>query len=484
MHLFCTPSILKCLAFLSLFNVALAASATDWLSRSIYQVLTDRFALTDDAGTPCDTAPQLYCNGTFKGIVNHLDYIQAMGFDAIWISPVVTNLEGNSAGEGDAYHGYWTQDITTINKHFGTSDDLKALSKALHSRGMYLMLDVVINHFASFGLPNDTTISAYGTFNAPDLFHPQCFISDYNNQTNVEQCWLGDTTVALADLNTESQTVIDGWNKWITGMVSEYSLDGLRIDTLKHVRKPFWPAFQQAAGVYAVGEVLINDTSYASDYSNFIDGVLDYPGYYALTQAFSSTSGNMSLLLETSHQTQSLYKNGAFSTAAFLENHDQPRFQSTVHDQSLVKNAMTWSFVTDAIPILYQGQEQGYGGGNVPANREALWLSAYVTSNTLHGHVTSLNSARKAAIAANSSYTSVPMVVSSPSESTILVSKLPMLAFMSNVGAFGSYNAVGGGYQPNEALVETLSCKTLNADGNGNINFASTDGLPMVCEFL
>lgn len=232
------------------------------------QVLTDRFALTDDAGTPCDTAPQLYCNGTFKGIVNHLDYIQAMGFDAIWISPVVTNLEGNSAGEGDAYHGYWTQDITTINKHFGTSDDLKALSKALHSRGMYLMLDVVINHFASFGLPNDTTISAYGTFNAPDLFHPQCFISDYNNQTNVEQCWLGDTTVALADLNTESQTVIDGWNKWITGMVSEYSLDGLRIDTLKHVRKPFWPAFQQAAGVYAVGEVLINDTSYASDYSS------------------------------------------------------------------------------------------------------------------------------------------------------------------------------------------------------------------------
>ena len=62
------------------------------------------------------------------------------------------------------------------------------------------------------------------------------------------------------------------------------------------------------------------------------------------------------------------------STAAFLENHDQPRFQSMTQDQALVKNAMTWTFVTDGVPILYYGQEQGYTGSGDPNNREAYVL--------------------------------------------------------------------------------------------------------------
>ena len=59
------------------------------------------------------------------------------------------------------------------------------------------------------------------------------------------------------------------------------------------------------------------------------------------------------------------------STATFLENHDQPRFQSLTTDQSLVRNAMAWSFVTDSVLILYYGQEQGYAGGADPSNCEA-----------------------------------------------------------------------------------------------------------------
>ncbi len=68
--------------------------------------------------------------------------------------------------------------------------------------------------------------------------------------------WLGDQNVALPDLNTESQTVIDYFNTWVKGLVSNYSIDALRIDTFKHVRKDFWPAFISSGGVFAVGEVL------------------------------------------------------------------------------------------------------------------------------------------------------------------------------------------------------------------------------------
>ena len=113
-----------------------AAKPAQWRERSIYQLLTDRFALADGGTTaPCDTGVGSYCGGTWAGIKGQLDYIQGMGFDAIWISPITKNIEQSTA-YGDAYHGYWQQDLYSLNPHFGTAEDLKTLAEALHLRGM------------------------------------------------------------------------------------------------------------------------------------------------------------------------------------------------------------------------------------------------------------------------------------------------------------------------------------------------------------
>jgi len=113
-----------------------AATPAQWRERSIYQLLTDRFALPDgDTAATCDAHKARYCGGTWAGIKRQLDYIQDMGFDAIWISPITKNIEQSTA-YGEAYHGYWQQDLYTINPHFGTAKDLKALAEALHLRGM------------------------------------------------------------------------------------------------------------------------------------------------------------------------------------------------------------------------------------------------------------------------------------------------------------------------------------------------------------
>ena len=57
----------------------------------------------------------------------------------IWISPIVKNING-SAAAGEGYHGFWSQDITQVNPYFGTPDDLKQLSQALHDRGMVFFI--------------------------------------------------------------------------------------------------------------------------------------------------------------------------------------------------------------------------------------------------------------------------------------------------------------------------------------------------------
>ena len=63
--------------------------AAEWKTRSIYQVLTDRFATgASDPDVDIDISTRHYCGGTWRGIIEKLDYIHGMGFDAVWISPV------------------------------------------------------------------------------------------------------------------------------------------------------------------------------------------------------------------------------------------------------------------------------------------------------------------------------------------------------------------------------------------------------------
>lgn len=74
-------------AFAALASIAGAVSAlspAEWRSQSIYQVLTDRFARTDGStSAACNTEDQVYCGGTWEGLINMLDYIQGMGFTAV-----------------------------------------------------------------------------------------------------------------------------------------------------------------------------------------------------------------------------------------------------------------------------------------------------------------------------------------------------------------------------------------------------------------
>jgi alpha-amylase len=78
---------------------------------------------------------------------------------------VVENLSGNSA-DGESYHGYWAQDIYSVNSNFGTAADLKALSDALHAKGMYLMVDVVTNHMGYLGCGTCVDYSVFNPFNS------------------------------------------------------------------------------------------------------------------------------------------------------------------------------------------------------------------------------------------------------------------------------------------------------------------------------
>lgn len=135
------------LLILGFATLILAHTPNEWRSRTIYQLLTDRFARTNGDTSPCSNLGN-YCGGTFQGIINHLDYIKGMGFDAIWISPVVQNTPGG-------YHGYWAQNFFAISPEFGGADGLKALVNACHAKDIWVMVDVVANHVGPLAKQGD-----------------------------------------------------------------------------------------------------------------------------------------------------------------------------------------------------------------------------------------------------------------------------------------------------------------------------------------
>jgi alpha-amylase len=116
------------------------------------------------------------------------------------------------------------------------------------------MVDVVTNHMGSPNAAGSVDFSIYTPFNAASYYHTACDI-DYNNETSIEQCWEVTGAPSLPDLKTETDSVRNTWNDWITPLISKYGIDGLRIDSAKHVEKGFWPGWVKASGVYNVGEV-------------------------------------------------------------------------------------------------------------------------------------------------------------------------------------------------------------------------------------
>jgi len=134
-----SPPLFVIIFFFSYILPIQSAGKDEWRTRSIYQVMVDRFARPDDSTTfPCNVTDRAYCGGTWKGLQYNLDYIQGMGFDSIWISPISKGVEGMTK-DGSDYTGYWVTDMTTLNSNFGTSDDLLALSNEVHNRGITII---------------------------------------------------------------------------------------------------------------------------------------------------------------------------------------------------------------------------------------------------------------------------------------------------------------------------------------------------------
>lgn len=396
---------------------------------------------------------------------------------------MIKNIAGGTP-YGDPYHGYWPQDIYSLNSAFGTPADLKALSTALHSRGMYLMVDTVANHMAYNGAPANVKYSTLTPFNDAKYYHPYCPM-DHNDMNAVQKCWVGDKVVSLPDLKTEDQAVQSMFNQWIPQLVRNYSIDGLRLDSAMQVQQEFWPSFVAASGVYAIGEVFDGNPVTFCTYQNYMPGALNYPMYFWVLRAFQSTSATMNELANNVKWLNYTCKDTTL-LGNFLENHDNPRFASITNDTGLTRNAIAFTLFNDGLPIVYYGQEQGFSGNTDPYNREPLWTSGYNTKTPMYTFISKLNAARSTAIARDPTYVTSKSNVIYSDDKTLVMSKgavsSPLISVFTNLGAGKSssitVSSKVSGLAANTKLTDLLTCTVVSTDSSGNLAISISEGAP------
>ncbi|KAI9634322.1 putative alpha-amylase AmyA [Dioszegia hungarica] len=460
---------------------AQAATKDQWRSRSVYQLLTDRFA-PPTPDKQCDL--RSYCGGTWQTLISRLDYLQNAGFDAVWISPTGLGLEGFTKW-GENYHGFWTVDPFAPNPHYGSAADLKALSAALHARGMYLMVDIAVNHLAS----TDTDISDAALarksdgkllFQKESNFHPACGIN-WGNQESEQKCWLAQDGVALMDLKTEDSAVAESLRKKFAAYMAEYGIDGARVDASKHMTKQFQHDFCSGANTFCIGEVYDDSTAVAAAYTNGdgIDSVFGFGMMWGAVDVFAKDKP-MSALSRRAQEANSEYADATL-IGAILDNHDLPRFNSLASDKSNVYNAMALQFLFGGIPTMYYGLEQDISfGAHDPENRAPLWqYGNFQTAGDSYKRVARLNLIRRKMGELGGFHEVIGKEVGATDDDIAFERNGALLVLTKRgAGQGGDWTINKAGFPTDAKLVDLLSCSTAAADPDGSLKVTFNNGFP------
>lgn len=393
----------------------------DWDEAVIYFAVTDRFFDGNTSNNDAygvkdyntgDKGGSSYHGGDFAGLTQKLDYLKDLGVNTIWITPIVENItsDQHDADTDTAtygYHGYWASDFTKLNQHLGTEEEFAALIDAAHSRGMKLMVDVVLNH-AGYGTEkyfNNILEGADGK--------KIKMLRDSSNTVSGDD--KQDALSDLPDFVTEDAEVRNQLIKWQTDWMEKYKIDYYRVDTVKHVDSTTWSAFKNSLTKVNPDFKMIGEYSgagYANTAGELGTGSMDALLDFDFNDFAKDFVGGKISTVENSLLKRNAALNNTATMGNFLNNHDDDTLQELLVKKSgiseeeaynLMKVAATLQITAKGQPIIYYGDELGQAGANdwpYQTNRRDFdWkgLEAQKTdSNSIYNHYKTMLSIRNA----------------------------------------------------------------------------------------
>jgi glycosidase len=397
-------------------------SPADWRDAVVYFLLVDRFDNNQKGLKPHTAAApkgrdpnqgRIFQGGNLKGIRRRLNYIKRLGANAIWLSPVLMNR----AEKADSYHGYGIQNFLEVDPRFGTREDLHALVRDAHARGMYVILDIILNHTGdNWAYPGDFPYyfsQQAGAFefgfwreNDPspglqlgdavwpeELQRPECYkrhgqIRDWSNP---QEAIDGDF-LSLKELDLRRADVLDTMIKVYKYWITVADVDGFRLDTVKHMESSATAIFCNAIREYArrigkqnfflFGEIVADDETlqhYLGRNSRIdgtnerfpsLDAALDFPLYFILEETIKGFL-NPAVLRDRYERFKTHYADHGEAGqyfVTFVDNHDQMSrpYRRFMHGNPFSEQAslaVGYLLTSQGVPCIYYGTEQGFDGG-------------------------------------------------------------------------------------------------------------------------
>jgi glycosidase len=412
---------------------ALHVPSPDWRGQIVYFLMIDRF----NDGNPGNNdqgvgefdpgRSSAYSGGDLAGIENKINYIKNLGATSVWITPPVAHQWWSIGSNYGGYHGYWGENLLAVDKHFGSLQDYKNLSKALHAQDMYLIQDIVVNHMGNyFSYPGNGSAGGF-RFEAATAQgnRPSQFPFNQNDARDPTQRragiyhWSPDIVnyadpvqehdyqmAGLDDLNTENPAVRDALRSSYGYWIKEVGVDAFRVDTAFYVPPDYFRDFlysedKDNPGMFKVaeqtgrsrfhvfGEGFAVDKPFEEGQSRKIagymrdadgrplmPGMLNFPLYGTSADVFAR--GHASA--ELSHRIDSmmhLYPEPHLMPS-FVDNHDVDRFLASGDLDGLKQNLLL-IMTLPGIPVIYYGTEQA-----LPEQRAALFKTGYGSNGRDH----------------------------------------------------------------------------------------------------
>lgn len=348
-------------------------------SDAIYLITPDRFAngdpTNDDVKGMREKADRKFKGGRhggdLEGIRQNLDYIQGLGFTAIWLNPVLENDMKDFS-----YHGYATTDFYKVDSRFGSNAFYKQVADEARAKGLDLIMDMIVNHCGSLhwwmeDLPQEDFINQWDEMTYTN--HQKSITQDpYASEVDTKKFFDGWFDKTMPDLNQRNPLMATYLIQNSIWWIEYLGLAGIRMDTYPYPDRHFMSAWTKAVmaaypNFNIVGEEWhvsptvvsywqkdkVNTDGYTSD----LKSMMDFPVQAAFTQAINSSESNSWKKLYELIAQDYLYAH-PMDMVIFPDNHDMSRIYTQLNeDFEYYKMALAFYTVMRGIPQFYYGTE-------------------------------------------------------------------------------------------------------------------------------
>lgn len=346
-------------------------------NKVVYQIFPSRFAssksVSDETWYKAPISFFDDLKGDIRGIINHLDHIQELGIDVIYMTPIFAS---------PSCHKYDTVDYYQIDPSFGTKEDLKELVELAHARGMKVILDAVFNHtskdfFAFADIMEKQEKSQYLDWYFIDGFPLQM---ERGKKPNYKTFSYFGGMPKLNVRNPEVEEYLIGVAQY---WIRECDIDGWRLDVADEIGHRFWKHFREAVRKVKPDALIVGEIwHYAGDFleGDEWDSVMNYHFFNAVVDFVANEQITASQFMQ-----QLNFLKGRVHTNVYpvlwnlIDSHDTPRFLH-ICGNSVKKQRLGAAFqlLLPGMPMIYYGDEYGMKGGPDPdCRRGMVWKEEY-----------------------------------------------------------------------------------------------------------